>query len=570
MNFLSNIKVRTKLVLSFVIVAALIAVVGVIGITSLKDVDMNSGNMYSNNLKSVYMIVNIKQNLTQIKSDNLQLILMKDNFKKSDLENDIKLNGDENQTFIKQYEKLPMDNTEKKIWPVFKSEADQYKSLRKNNIKLIDEGDFDGAIKQYKGMLTISDAMFSNLDKLIKENINDAKIQNLSNHSIFLNSNRIMIMIMVLGLMLAIFLGFIISKDIHIPLMEMVDLAEDLAEFDLTHDYSVIRKDEFGRTSKSLIRAKENMKELIKTIMGNSQDISVTSEELSATVEELSSKSEEINSAVVEITYGIEETSASSEEITASVEEIDSSINELSQKAMEGSNNANESKQKANEIKKNGDDAIKEARALYEEKKNNIIMAIEEGKIVDNIKIMADTIESISKQTNLLALNAAIEAARAGEQGKGFSVVAEEVRKLAEQSEEAVTGIQDTIARVQNAFANLSEYSSDVLKFINENVDPRFEEFRNVGIQYYNDSDFVSAMSEEISAMSEELAATVDQVSQAIQNTSSASQRSSEHAEAIRGSVNENTKAIEQIALASQNQAELAQKLNEVVQKFKI
>ena len=67
---------------------------------------------------------------------------------------------------------------------------------------------------------------------------------------------------------------------------------------------------------------------------------------------------------------------------------------------------------------------------------------LKNGKVVDNIKIMADTIGSIAEQTNLLALNAAIEAARAGEQGKGFAVVAEEVRKLAEQSSQAVTGIQ--------------------------------------------------------------------------------------------------------------------------------
>ena len=211
--------------------------------------------------------------------------------------------------------------------------------------------------------------------------------------------------------------------------------------------------------------------------MENSQDMSASSEELSATVQELTSKTEEIDNAVANIAYEMQESSSSSEEITASVEEVDSSINELSEKAMEGSNNANKSKERATEVEKKGKEAIEEVRNLYEEKKKNMLMAIEDGKVVDNIKVMADTIASISEQTNLLALNAAIEAARAGEQGKGFAVVAEEVRKLAEQSSQAVTGIQDTIVKVQNAFKNLSGTGSEVLKFINENVHQQFEYF---------------------------------------------------------------------------------------------
>ena len=168
--------------------------------------------------------------------------------------------------------------------------------------------------------------------------------------------------------------------------------------------------------------------------MENSQDISASSEELSATAEELSSKAISIDEAVNNIANGMQDSSAASEEISASVQEVDSSINELSEKAMEGSNNANKSKERATEVQNNSKKAIDETRKLYVEKENKMLQVIENGKVVDNIKIMADTIGSIAEQTNLLALNAAIEAARAGEQGKGFAVVAEEVRKLAEQS----------------------------------------------------------------------------------------------------------------------------------------
>ena len=182
----------------------------------------------------------------------------------------------------------------------------------------------------------------------------------------------------------------------------------------------------------ALNTAQENVSSLVKVIMENSQDISASSEELSATVQELSSKAITIDQAVDTIASGMQESSAATEEISASIEEVDSSINILSSKAMEGSNNANQSKERATEVKNNSQKAIEETRKIYAEKQNKMAKAIEDGKVVDSIKVMADTIGSIAEQTNLLALNAAIEAARAGEQGKGFAVVAEEVRKLAE------------------------------------------------------------------------------------------------------------------------------------------
>lgn len=207
---------------------------------------------------------------------------------------------------------------------------------------------------------------------------------------------------------------------------------------------------------------------------------------------------------------------------------------------------------------------------IYEEKKKNMLKAIEDGKVVDNIRIMADTIADISEQTNLLALNAAIEAARAGEQGRGFSVVADEVRKLAEQSAEAVSGIQDTIVKVQSAFKNISDNGSEILKFVNEDVYSQLMEFGNTIDAYKNDSDFVSNMSEEIASMSEELAATINQVSNAVQSMAETAQKSGSDAETIKQSMDESAKSLHQVAETTAEQAGFTMQLSEMVQKFKI
>lgn len=386
-----------------------------------------------------------------------------------------------------------------------------------------------------------------------------------------LNNLLIMNLLISIGIILiSIIVSYIFANKFTKPIIKIKDFANRLSLYDFSTPIIITRKDEFGQTENALNIAQKNVSNLVNLIMENSQDISASSEELSATVQELSSKAVIIDESVQNITFGIQESSAESEEISASIQEIDSNINILSSKAMEGSNNANQFKEIAEEVKTNSQSAILETEILYSEKQKNMKKAIEAGKVVDSIKFMADTIGSIAEQTNLLALNAAIEAARAGEQGKGFAVVAEEVRKLAEGSSQAVINIKDTIFKVQESFKLSIDNGKDILEFINTNVNEQFNAYGKTGDKYYNDSDFVSKMSDEIAAMSEELTATVGQVNEAVKNMTLSSQKSGEEAEIIKESMDETTKAIEQVSLTAQSQTELAQKLNEMVQKFKI
>ncbi|AUN00074.1 methyl-accepting chemotaxis protein [Clostridium botulinum] len=569
---LKNIKkkVKTQLISAFLIVAALIVIVGAIGGVSLKNVARYGEKMYSTNLQSVYMITDMNQNLTEIKSDMLQLIYEKDESKKAELIKNIQKNKDENTKYLAEYEKLPKTDEENKTFQAFKDQLNQYRTLREDVIKLVEANNYAQAEKQYKEIPKVRDAMFQSISKITEINLNSAESANNDINSIYTKSNIIIVILSIVGLLMAIFIGLFIARNIAKPLNKIKDLAERLANYDFSTSITVAKEDEFGQTAVALNTAQENVNGLVKIIMENSQDISASSEELSATVEELSSKVETIDTAINNIAASMQESSAASEEISASVEEVDSSANELSQKAMEGSNNSNQFKERATEVKKNSQKAIEESRKIHLEKKSNMERAVEEGRVVDSIKVMADTIASIAEQTNLLALNAAIEAARAGEQGKGFAVVAEEVRKLAEQSKDAVLSIQETIVKVQGAFKSSINTGSDILEFINTQVMEQFDAYGETGSQYYDDSDFVSKMSEEIAAMSEEVTATLGQVSGAVQNMAISAQKSNEEADIIKDSMNETTKAIEQVAETAESQAELAENLNEMVHKFKL
>ncbi|APM41232.1 methyl-accepting chemotaxis protein [Clostridium kluyveri] len=571
MKFFKRSKVRTKLILQFTLVALFIAIVGIISILSLKIVTNNSEDMYNVGIQSVFVSDNIKQNLIQIEKDLLELVYVRDASQKTYLKNDIKTMSSKNEKNIATLEKLKMSANEKQMWLDFTKQHHQYILIRENIIQFVDSNNLDEAVIQYEVMEEVNNNILKTLDKCINNSINKTNNINIKSNSIYIRNNIIIGILMIACILAAIALGMFSSRNINNSLSKIESFAERLSKFNFSLPMNGIKgNDEFTKTGKALNIAQQNIKNLIKSLIENVQKVNVSNEELSRAVKELSLNSRNINNAVKDITLGIQETTSSSVQITASMEEVDSSVSELAGKATEGSGNANKSRERASEVQIKGESVILEVKNLYDEKKDRMVQAIEEGKVVGNIKVMADTIADIAGQTNLLALNAAIEAARAGEQGRGFAVVAEEVRNLAEQSGNAVTSIKDTIVKVQKAFKNLSDNSDEILKFINENVNPRMEQFGEMGSQYYSDANFVSKMSEEIAAMSEELNATINQVSETVNNMAESAQKSSENTKLIEESILKNTESIRQIDSTTKGQEKLAQDLNEIIQKFQI
>ncbi|MDC4239927.1 methyl-accepting chemotaxis protein [Clostridium tertium] len=571
MKFFINLKVKNKLISIFSVICILMLLIGAIGLFSSWSINKNANNMYSTNLVSIKNLQSLKSNLNY---DYINIIKMISDKNKDKLDEEIRLiDGivSQNEELIKEYEDLDITEEEKSLFLDFKEDLFKYRELKLKVFDLLKSNKYDEAETINNSEIEkIIDSMFNKLIKAIEINENLAQNTNLKNINEFNKFSYIVLISTAITFCIIIFMAYILSKNIIDPLNKIKNLAYRLSSYDFSIPISITRKDEFGQTAIALNSAQENVNDLIKMIMENSEDISASSEELSATVEELLSKVEIIDEAVNNIAAGMEESSAASEEISASVQEVDASINVLSATAMDGSNNANKSKSRASEVKNNSEKAIEETIKIYDEKQNKMKKAIEDGKIVETIKVMADTIGSIAEQTNLLALNAAIEAARAGEQGKGFAVVADEVRKLAEESKESAFTIQETIKNVQAAFKSSNETGNEILEFINKDVNAQFQAYKETGNQYYNDSDLVSKMSDEIAAMSEEITATIGQVSEAVQNMAESSQKSSEDSVIIKESMDETTRAIEQVALTAQSQAELAQNLNEMVLKFKI
>lgn len=569
MNLLGKLKVKAKLLAAFIFIAIFILVMGIASTITLSKINDNGKEMYNNCLMSIYLLENTNQEMWRFRADSLNLLYNEKSDKNKLLES-MEQSSNNYEKNIEQYENIKKSEAEEKIYNEFKEYLNSYREEKDKIVKLIKENKNNEAINYLPTISKTKEDVQGKLEELINLNVKYAKEANSNNNSIFSKSRYINIGISIFGIISAILLGVAITKDIVKPLKIIQDFAQRLSEYNFGKSIPVTRKDEFAETCEFLNLAQDNVKNLIVEIMDNSESLGASSEELFATVEEMTAKIETINKTTQEIADGAQQASASSQEITASVEEVNSSVNEMAEKALSGSNNANKFKERALRVKEHGEQQENAISDLYKEKEIMILKAIEDGKVVEDIKVMAETISGISEQTNLLALNAAIEAARAGEQGRGFAVVAEEVRKLAEQSSQAVSKIQTTIEKVQQAFNKLSDNSSKILSFMSDEVTPEFSKFANSGSEFYKDADFVSKMSEDLAAISEELSATVNQVSIAVQDMSMVAQESSENTSNILESINDANGGMEQISQTAQSQAELAERLNSLVRKFSI
>ncbi|MCB2352702.1 methyl-accepting chemotaxis protein [Clostridium estertheticum] len=570
MKWFNNLKMIKKLVSAFVLVALFIGIVGFIGMTNIKNINKNLGNIYNIDLIGVNDISNIKANFLEIRGD---LLLLAAPTNKSDLQkykDNIATLVTNNNKLIVEYKTTITSDLNRQRFTEFEKLFVDYNAGIEDVIKQIDGVDYKKADALVPVLSKIRINMFTVIQKESKATMDRAKADYDNSKVTYNSSYGIITIITALGLFIAIALGLIIAISISRRIKKVVIVAGALCENDLSKTVDIDNKDEIGILAKALNKAILNLKTLISEISESATDISATSEELSATTEEISAKMDLVNESVRQVSLGSEQLSATTEEVNATTESIAENVVDVTLKANNGTKIASNIEVNAEKISKKAENNANISNKIYAEKQERILKAIEEGKVVSEVKIMADEIENIASQTNLLALNAAIEAARAGEQGKGFAVVADEVRQLAEDSSSTVKKIQEVTAKVEKAFQNLSINAQDVLAFIDSNVKLDYELFVDTSKKYGTDAVVFNKLTSDIGDSMNIVNETVSEIKKAIENVSATAEESVASTEEILASVNESVMAIGEITKASQDQAILAEKLNSMVQKFKL
>ncbi|WP_373562194.1 HAMP domain-containing methyl-accepting chemotaxis protein [Pseudomonas sp. ICMP 561] len=348
-------------------------------------------------------------------------------------------------------------------------------------------------------------------------------------------------LVTVLALLFGVIAAWVITRQIVTPLQQTLSIVERVASGDLSHDLAIDRRDEMGQLQTSIQRMTVNLRQLIGGIRDGVTQIASAAEELSAVTEQTSAG---VNSQKVET----DQVATAMHEMTATVQEVARNAEEASEAAVAADQQAREGDRVVNE-------AITQIERLASEVGNSTEAMSELKRESDKIGSVLDVIKSVAQQTNLLALNAAIEAARAGEAGRGFAVVADEVRSLAQRTQKSTEEIEQLIAGLQSGTQQVATIMDNSRELTVSSV----ELTRRAGSSLENITKTVSAiqaMNQQIAAAAEEQSATAEEINRSILNVRDVSEQTSA--------------ASEETAASSVELARLGNHLQVMVSKFKI
>ncbi len=344
-----------------------------------------------------------------------------------------------------------------------------------------------------------------------------------------------------LALIFGLIAAWAITRQIIIPLTQTLKVAERVAAGDLTHNLVSLRRDELGQLQRSMQSMTQGLRELIGGISDGVTQIASAAEELSAVTEQTSA--------------GVNNQKVETDQVATAMNEMAATVQEVARNAEEASEAAVAADQQAREGDKVVGEAIAQIERLAAEVSHSTEAMGELKRESDKIGSVLDVIKSVAQQTNLLALNAAIEAARAGEAGRGFAVVADEVRSLAQRTQKSTEEIEELIVGLQNGTQQVATIMDNSRTLTDSSV----ELTRRAGGSLESITRTVSAiqaMNQQIAAAAEQQSAVAEEINRSVLN--------------VRDVSDQTSAASEETAASSVELARLGTHLQTLVGRFKV
>ncbi|WP_094604361.1 hypothetical protein SPSIL_051640 [Sporomusa silvacetica DSM 10669] len=382
--------------------------------------------------------------------------------------------------------------------------------------------------------------------------------------------SRVMLGLSGLCLFLALALTFWVSSFFVRPIIRIAQIAQDIAAGNLQKvEKTITDNSEFGMLSGSMVQMNQNLRGLVSQVHSQADQLAASSEELTAGAQQCADAANQVAASITEIAAGTERQAASATHVSIIAEQMLESTKQISTTARDVSKITGDTAGEAEQGRQTVEQAISQMNQIGQgsEAVQNAIVELAQGS--REISEIVTLISTIAGQTNLLALNAAIEAARAGEHGRGFAVVAEEVRKLAEGSDQAAQQIRALIQKnqtnMEQAVATTQAGYEGVkagLMVVNS-AGEAFEKIVDSIIQISNQIKDISAAINKVTSGSQTLVAAIYEIDKV-------SKENSTETQTVSAATEEQSASMQEIASSSQALAKMATELQEAISKFQL